>query len=154
MTRNDRPFPFLSLIPYSQVILSHAEREGSSFWHQGLICASQQVDRPAPETQHPGPPCPHASIPQQSNSINYQVFCVCTQLCVMRTEPTTLCAKIVPHLLLVSFQEIWLVLRENVGRHWRTISICVALSMLFPMHGQVLTQEKANLSRLHLSSSV
>lgn len=55
-----------------------------------------------------------------------------------------LCAKMFQHLLLVNYEQIWLILRENVGRHQRTTGIWVALPVLFPERGQVLTQEKTS----------
>lgn len=51
------------------------------------------------------------------------------------------------HLLLV---KSWPILKENVGQHQRTILVPIP----FPMCGQVLMQEKGNLSRFHLSRSV
>lgn len=51
------------------------------------------------------------------------------------------------HLLLV---KSWPILKENVGQHQRTILVPIP----FPMCGQVLIQEKGNLSRFHLSCSV
>jgi len=51
------------------------------------------------------------------------VFCFCTQLYLKRREPMILCAKMCQHLVLINYEQIWLILRENAGRHQRTISI-------------------------------
>lgn len=106
----------------SQVTLSHAEGEGegSSFCYPGLICSSQWASGLAPKTWHPGPPCLHAGLLQHSDSFNSSLL-FCTQLFLTRTEPTILCAEMFQHLLLVSCAQSWLILKENVGEHQRTI---------------------------------
>lgn len=155
MTWNDRPFPFLSLIPVARSYC-HMQRERERAAHSGTkvlsILASELTDwHPRPSIQA------HLARLRASYSKAIPliaVFCFSTQLYLMRTEPMSLCAKMFQHLLLVNYEQIWLLLWENVGRHRRTVSIWVALPMLLPVYGQVLTQEKATLSRLHLSPSV
>lgn len=146
MTRNDRPFPFLSLIPVARERAAHfgtkvlsALASELTDWHLRL---SIQVHGARMRASY-----------RKAISL-IAVFCFHAQLYSMQTEPMIPCAKMFQHLLLVNYEQIWLILKENVERHWSTISIRVALPMLFPVHGQVLTQEKATLSRLHLSPSI
>lgn len=115
MKGNDRSFPFLSLIPVARSYC-HMQRERAA--HSGtrvLSALARELTNwyPRPSIQA------HLARMWESYSkeipLIVSLFCFCTQLYLVRTEPMILCAKMFQNLFLVTSKFGWSLGRMHEG---------------------------------------